>query len=141
MILFLFQQALRNEHGHVDIHVTSRLEHAVQNPLYILPDRIAVGTNDHTALYAGIRYEFCLFADVGVPLCKIHVHCRDLFHHFLILFCHSILLWLFPVQPHRQSVFSIAYFLRNCKGILGFVRKHCIKLVRKMRSQIFRQIA
>ena len=50
MIFFLLQQTLGNEHRHVYIFHTGLLKTAVKLLLDILPDRIARGLDDHTAL-------------------------------------------------------------------------------------------
>ena len=74
MVFFLLQQALRNEHGHIDILVTGRLEHAVENMLDIFPNGVAVGSNNHTAANAAVIDQLRLFDHIGVPLGKIVLH-------------------------------------------------------------------
>ena len=74
MVFFLLQQALGDEHGHIDILVTGRFEHAVEDMLDIFPDGVAVGTNDHTAADAAVIDQLRLFDHIGVPLGKIVLH-------------------------------------------------------------------
>ena len=85
MILLLLQQAFRNEHGHAHVLVAGCLEHAVQNMLNVLPDRICVGPDHHTALDAGVFNQLRLFYNIRVPLCKILVHACDGLHQLFIL--------------------------------------------------------
>ena len=54
MILFLLEQTFGNKHRHIDIFMAGTLKTSVHILLDIFPDSIAVGTNDHTALHAGI---------------------------------------------------------------------------------------
>ena len=74
VILFLFKQALGNEHRHTYILVTGCLEHTVHNVLNVFPYCIAVGSDDHTALNACILTKLSLFYNVGIPFCEILVH-------------------------------------------------------------------
>ena len=74
MVLFLLEKAFGDEHRHTNILVACSLEHTVKDSLDILPDSIAVGTDDHTALDACILYQLCLFADIGIPLSEVLVH-------------------------------------------------------------------
>ena len=89
VILFLLEKALGDKHGHVNILVTERLEARVKILLNVLPDRIAVGTDDHASLDAGVVDQLCFFYNVGEPLREVHVHGRDLLHHFCIVLCHD----------------------------------------------------
>ena len=74
MILFLLQQALRNEQRQVDILHAALLESRVQKPLDILPDRVSAGLKDHAALDRGIIHQFRLFDHIRVPLREILFH-------------------------------------------------------------------
>ena len=85
MIFFLLQQALRDEHRHIDVLVSRGLEHPVKDALDVLPDRIPVGTDHHAALHAGVVAQLRLFDDVGIPFGKVLVHRRDRFHHLFIV--------------------------------------------------------
>ena len=85
MVLFPLKQALGNKHRHIDVFMSEPLEAGIHVLLHILPDRIAVGANDHTSLYPGIVGKLCLFHHVGIPLSKIHVHGGDLLYHFFIV--------------------------------------------------------
>ena len=87
VILLLLKQALGNKHRHIYVLVTKLLEAAVKLSLYILPDSVAVGADDHASLNARIIDQLCFFYNVGIPLSKIHVHARDLFNHFFL--CHN----------------------------------------------------
>ena len=89
VILLLLEQALRNQHGHGHIGVAGALKVGVQLLLDVLPDGIAIGTEDKHALGAGIVDELCLGADVGIPLGEVHLHIGDAFHLFL-LFSHFV---------------------------------------------------
>ena len=51
VILFLLEQALRNEHWHVYILYSCLFEHCIEILLYILPDGITIGFKDHASLY------------------------------------------------------------------------------------------
>ena len=87
VILFLLQKALRDKHRHINVLVTELLEARVKIVLNVLPDSVAVRTDDHTALNAGIVNKLRFLYYVCVPLSKINVHCRDLLYHFFIV-CH-----------------------------------------------------
>ena len=88
MILFLLQQALRDQHGHGHVLMSVPFEHSVQNLLDILPDGVAIGAHDEAALDAGVIHQLCLGANIGEPLGKVHFHIGDLFH--FLFFCHCI---------------------------------------------------
>ena len=88
MILLLLQQAFGNEHRHIDILMPQCLEARVKVVLNVLPDRVAVGSDDHTSAHAGVVHKLRLFHHVGIPLRKVHVHRRDLLHHFLVVLSH-----------------------------------------------------
>ena len=87
-LAFLFQKALRDQNGHRHVLVAGLFELAVHDLLDVLPDRVAVGTQDGEALYRGILHQLGLAADVGVPLSKIGLHVGDLLDHFF--FRHDI---------------------------------------------------
>ena len=87
-LAFLFQKALRDQNGHRHVLVAGLFELAVHDLLDVLPDRVAVGTQDGEALYRGILHQLGLAADVGVPLSKISLHVGDLLDHFF--FRHDI---------------------------------------------------
>ena len=61
--------------------------------LYIFPDSIPIGLDDHAALYCGVINQLCFLYDVGIPLCKIFLHGSNgfnkflLFRHVFLLFC------------------------------------------------------
>ena len=85
VVLLFVEEALRNEHRHVDVLVSGLLEITVKNALDVFPDGIAVRTDDHTALDARVADEFCFLADVGIPFGKIDIHGSDVFHHLFLL--------------------------------------------------------
>ena len=89
MILLLLEQTLGDQHGHGHIGVAGALKVGVQLLLDVLPDGIAIGTEDKHALGAGIVDELCLGADIGIPLGEVHLHIGDAFHLFL-LFSHFV---------------------------------------------------
>ena len=89
VILFLLEKAFGDKHGHVNILVTERLEARVKILLNVFPNCIAVGTDDHASLDAGVVNQLCFFYNVGEPLCEVYVHGRDLLHHFCIVLCHD----------------------------------------------------
>ena len=74
VVFFLLEKALGDKHRHTNIFVSRCLEHSVKDTLDIFPDSIAIRANYHTALYRGVFDEFCLFADVRVPLSEVLVH-------------------------------------------------------------------
>ena len=88
MILFFFQKALRNEHGHIYILSPCRFKSLVELLLDQLPNRIAGWFDRHTALYAGIADQLCLQNHIGIPLGKIGIHGCDRFYHFFVV-CHD----------------------------------------------------
>ena len=91
-LALLLEEALGNQHRHGHILMSRLLEHAVHDLLHVLPDGVAIGTEDGKALDAGVLHQFRLAADVGIPLGKVHLHVGDLFN--LFLFCHSMVSFL-----------------------------------------------
>ena len=87
MVLFLLQQAFRNQHGHIDILHAHLFEFGIHDALDVLPDRIAIGAVNEYALDGGIVNELRLFAHVGVPLGEVHLHVGDLLNFFIL--CHD----------------------------------------------------
>ena len=85
-LALLLQKALGDQNGHCNIDVTGLFEHAVHDVLNILPNGIAIGTQNGKALYGGILHQLRLAADVGIPLCKVDLHIGDLFHSLIL--CH-----------------------------------------------------
>ena len=90
VILFLFEERFGNKHRHINIFNACFLESCVENLLYILPDSVAVGANDHTTLYAGIINKVGFLNDVGIPFSKILIHRGDFGNQLFIIFCHNI---------------------------------------------------
>ena len=89
MILFLLEQAFRNEHGHIHILMSQCLEACVEILLYVFPDGVSVRADDHTAAHAGVVNQFGFFDHVGIPLSEVGIHGGDLLYHFF--FCHTII--------------------------------------------------
>ena len=87
VILLLLQKGFGDQHGHIYIFVARGLESCIQILLDIFPDRIAVGTDNHAAVHAGIVNQLGLLDNVGVPLTEINVHGRDLFNLFFFSHC------------------------------------------------------
>ena len=85
----LFQQTLGDQHGHGHIHMAGLLEHTVHDALNILPNCVAIGTQDHKALDGGIVHQLRLQANISVPLGEVHLHGGDGFHISLV-FSHDI---------------------------------------------------
>ena len=77
-LALLLQPALGDQNGHRHVLVAGLLELTVHDALDILPDRVAVGTQDREALDAGVLDQLRLAADIGVPLGKIDLHIGDL---------------------------------------------------------------
>ena len=87
----LHEQALGQEHGHVDVLVPGLLELGVQVLLDQLPDAVAIGLDDHAAAHGRIVDHVGLADHVRVPLGEVHVAGRDLLDEFLLGFvlCHD----------------------------------------------------
>ena len=105
VILFLLQQALRDEHGHGDVGVPVALEHAVEDLLDILPNRVAVGAHDVAALDSGIIDKLRLGAHVGEPLGEVLLHVGYLF--YLLVFRHIFSPFVRALAPP----YSIFHFI------------------------------
>ena len=88
VVLFLLEQALRDEHGQVHVFVAGLLKALVQLGLDVLPEGVAVGVAvgavDEHALDGGVVDELRLPAHVGVPLGEVHLHVGDLLHLLLV---------------------------------------------------------
>ena len=54
VLLFLFEKRFGDEKREVGVLVPGRLEHIVQGPLHLFPDRIAVRLDDHAAADGGV---------------------------------------------------------------------------------------
>ena len=80
VILLLFQKAFRYEHRHVHILHARLLERRVELLLDLLPDRIARGLDDHTALHTRVVAQLRLLHHVCVPLREILLHRGDRLH-------------------------------------------------------------
>ena len=91
---FLFQQALRDQRGHCHVLVSGLFKLPVHDPLNVFPDSVAVWTQDHKSLHAGIVDQLRLLADVRIPLGEIVLHTGDLFHFFVL--CHDSSLNFIP---------------------------------------------
>src|SRR4029453_2765891 len=58
MLRLLLQKVLRNEQWKVGILVPGFLKHPIKRLLHFFPDGIAIGANDHAALYRGVIRKF-----------------------------------------------------------------------------------
>ncbi len=67
----LLQEALRDEEREVGVDVPGRLEAAVQRIADVLPERVAVGLDDHTAAHRRIVGQIGLLHDLVIPLGKV----------------------------------------------------------------------
>ena len=94
VVLLLLEQTLGDQHGQVHVLMPGFLELLIQDLLEILPNGVAIGTEDEHALDGGVVNQLRLFAHVGEPLGKVHLHIGNLFHLFLVL-CHLYLNPLF----------------------------------------------
>ncbi len=63
----LRQEALRDEQREVRVHVTGCLDAGIQKVASVLPQRVAVGTDDHAALDRRVVREFRPSNDVDIP--------------------------------------------------------------------------
>lgn len=88
-LALLLQQALGDEHGHGHVLMAGGLKAGVQVLLDVLPDGVAIGTQHHEALDAGILDQLGLGADIGIPLGEIDLLCGDRFDHFFLSFAIS----------------------------------------------------
>lgn len=88
VVLLLLQEAFGDQHREVDVFVPRLLKAAVQLPLDVFPDRVAVGPVNEHALDRRIVDQLRLFADVGIPLREVGVARRDRFHSLLL--CHIV---------------------------------------------------
>ena len=80
-LALLLQQALGDEHRHCHVLMAGGLKAGVQVFLDVLPDGVAIGTQHHETLDAGILDQLGLGADIG-----------DRFDHFFLIVCHFLLI-------------------------------------------------
>ena len=90
VVLLLLEQTLGDEHGQVDVLVARLLKLLIQLMLDVLPDGVAVGAVDEHTLDGGVVNQLRLFAHIGVPLGKVHLHIGDLFHLFFVILGHIV---------------------------------------------------
>ena len=67
----LLQVAQRNEQREVGVLVAGGLEHPVEQPLHVLPERVAPRLDDHAAADVGVLGEIGRPDDLLIPLGKI----------------------------------------------------------------------
>ena len=67
VVRLLLQQALWDEQREVGVDVAGRLDAGVESGLHVLPEGIAIGTDDHAAANRGVVRELSLEDDVRVP--------------------------------------------------------------------------
>jgi hypothetical protein len=65
---FLLQERQRDEQREVGVLVPRRLEHVVERPLHVFPQRVAPGPNDHAAADRRILGEIGAGDDLLIPL-------------------------------------------------------------------------
>ena len=80
-LLFLGQERLGNEQREVGVDVAGVLEHAVEGPLHLLPDGVAVRLDDHAAADVGVLGQPGVLDDVEIPLRIVLRPRRDLLGH------------------------------------------------------------
>jgi hypothetical protein len=76
----LHQELFGYEQREVPVLVAARLDHVVEGPLDPLPDRVAVGPDDHAAADRRVVGQLRLPHHVGVPAVEVLGHPRDVFH-------------------------------------------------------------
>ena len=94
MVFFLLQQALWNKQRHGHVFMAGFFEALVQQVHDVFPNGIAVWAQNHAALHGRVVHQFCLQADVGIPLGEVLVDGGNGFHHFFVL-AHT-------ASPHRK---------------------------------------
>ena len=67
-LLFLGQKRFGNKQREVGVDVAGILEHAVEGPLHLLPDGVAVRLDDHAAAHVGVLRQAGALDDVEIPL-------------------------------------------------------------------------
>lgn len=80
MILFLLEQALRDEQRHIYVLYTGLFKTAVKLLVDVLPDCVTCRFDDHAAFDRRIVNQLCFLNNIGVPLCKIFLHRGDLLY-------------------------------------------------------------
>ena len=68
---FLVYEAARNQQRECGVHVARGLEAAVQRGGDVLPERPAVGTDDHAAAHGSVVRQFCPQYELVIPFGKI----------------------------------------------------------------------
>ena len=84
----LLQEALGDEQREIGVDVAGGLDPAVQEPLDVLPDGVAVRADDHHPLHRGVVGQLGLLDDLEVPAGKILGFGRDLADQALV-FAHG----------------------------------------------------
>jgi len=74
------QKALRNQQREVGIDVAQLLELAIENALDVLPDRVPVGPDHHTAARGAVIGQFRGLDDVLIPSAVVFAALGDLCH-------------------------------------------------------------
>jgi hypothetical protein len=90
VVLLLLKQGLWDEHGQIDVLMPCRFEHGVQLMLDVFPNGVAIGAIDEHAFDGGVVNQLRLFAHVGIPLGKVHLHVGDLLHLLFVVLSHII---------------------------------------------------
>ena len=84
-LLFLGEERLGDEQRKVGVDVAGVLEHAVEGPLHLLPDGVAVRLDDHAAAHVGVLRQAGVLDDVEIPLRVIVAAFGDRFGHAWVL--------------------------------------------------------
>ena len=80
-VLFLGQETHGDEEGEIGVDVALLLEEAVEPPLHLFPDRVAVGLDDHAAADVRVVGQAGVPDDVQVPLGVVDFAGGDDFGH------------------------------------------------------------
>lgn len=68
VLSFFTEEVDRNEKGKVSVAMTGCFKATIEFLLHFLPDRVAIGSDDHTAADGGMIREFRFANDVEIPL-------------------------------------------------------------------------
>ena len=95
VVRLLHEIAVGYEHRKVCVFMSRSLKATVQLLLNMLPNLVAVGTNNHRSLNGTVVYKLSLKHYVGIPLRKIHRHIGNFLYKLivLLLFSHNSVLY------------------------------------------------
>src|SRR5262249_18815072 len=105
-LFFFGKERFRNEEREIGVNVACLLEHAVERPLHLLPDGVAVWPNDHAAADVGILRQLGPVDDVEVPLRIVVGPGRDLFLLVVVSLLGSLLghAWTLSVGNDNSAI-------------------------------------